>query len=197
MRDFQFNPDGIVGALLKSEIHLMIKKNIGTILVSSLIFFASTNVVPSLAETTIQQSEKQNQTVIDWFKTYDQIRRDAEMPFREKLKYGSGLKKALKSGGKLSDSHKAFIQKMVSKYATASAAMKTLGSVPETKELQEGYLEYFIEMERTFADCLKSEELTETQLNDKAAAKEKLETLNQKIRKIDSTLRKQYDIEKH
>ena len=175
----------------------MIKQYIRSLFVSCIFLVASSDLAPCLAETSNQESGKQDQAVVDWFKTYDQIRRDAEMPLSEKLKYGSGLNKALKSGGKLSESNKAFIQKMVSKYATASSAMKALNTIPETKELQEGYTEYFTEMERTFADCLKSEELTEAQRSDKAAAKEKLETLNQKIKKIDSSLRKQYDIEKH
>lgn len=143
------------------------------------------------------ENEEVNKPVSDWFAKYDEIRRDAEMTMGEKLKYGNALKKGLKTGGKLSKSTQEFVERMRAKYEAASVAMKALSAVPETKELQDGYVQYFIEMERTFSECLSMQEVTPDSTQAKSQAKEKLEKLNAKNKKLDEELRVKFDIPKH
>ncbi|MBX3150161.1 hypothetical protein KF728_08450 [Candidatus Obscuribacterales bacterium] len=139
----------------------------------------------------------QNPAITEWFDKYDQIRNDAEMSLVEKLKYGSALKKALKSGGTLSTSAEKFVKRMVEKYATAAAALSALTPPPEVRALQQGYVQYFNEMEKSFSECLNSGEVKSTDLAAKASAKERIENLDDANKKLDENLRKKFDIPKH
>ncbi len=138
-----------------------------------------------------------NPAIVEWFDKYDQIRNDAEMSLIEKLKYGSALKKALKSGATLSTGAEKFVKRMVEKYATAGAALSALTSPPEVRALQQGYVQYFNEMEKSFSECLISGEVKSADLAAKASAKERIENLDDANKKLDENLRKKFDIPKH
>jgi len=160
-------------------------------------FLFPTNTADADTDSTTTETEVTNKPVTEWFAKYDQIRRDAEMTMGEKLKYGNALKKALKSGGKMSKSTHAFAERMLSKYSAAATAMQALSSVPETQELQDGYIQYFTEMERSFQDCISIQEITPTTAESRAVTKEKIEKINAKNKKLDDDLRLKYDIPKH
>lgn len=142
------------------------------------------------------ESEDNQKRISDWFEVYDEIRRDAEMTTGEKLKYGNSLKKSLKSGEKLSESTKEFAEKMREKYEAAAAATKKLSEIPETKELQEGYSQYFSDMEHSFAEMTKPD-VAEVSAQTKAETKAKLEKLTAENKALDARLRAKYGIAKH
>lgn len=137
-----------------------------------------------------------NQTVVEWFEKYDAIRRNAEMSAGDKLKHGNALKKALKSGDKISAGTKTFVEKMRAKYEAAAAAIKQLPEIPETKELQEGYIQYFTDMEHSFAE-ITTQDVTPASSQTKAETKANLEKLSAKNKALDASLRTKYGIEKH
>ena len=161
-------------------------------------FMTMPNIAFAEADSTSSKvSEETPKPIAEWFAAYDQIRRDAEMPLSEKLKYGGAVKKALKTGGKLSPSTQKFAEKMIAKFAAATAAMKALKPVPETKELHDGYIQYFTEMEKNFSDCVHKQEIDASLAESKTAAKRSIETLNNKNKKLDDDLRTKYDVPKH
>jgi hypothetical protein len=135
--------------------------------------------------------------IVDWFAKYDQIRNNAEMSFGEKLKYGSAMKKALKSGGTMSSGAQKFVKRMVDKYAEARAALSALNPPEETRALQEGYVQYFKEMESSFSECLDSQDIKTVDLKAKASTKERIESLDDANKRLDENLRKKFDIPKH
>lgn len=143
------------------------------------------------------ESASVNPAVTEWFEQYDEIRRSAEMTTGEKLKYGSSLKKALKSGGELSPTTKEFIQRMKSKYAAAHTSLQALKTPAETRDLQQGYAQYFKDMEESFGGCLDAQELSAEETAVKVERKEKIEALNSANKKMDDTLRKKFGIPKH
>lgn len=138
-----------------------------------------------------------NPAVTEWFEKYDEIRRSAEMKTSEKLKYGSSLKKALKSGGRLSPTTKEFIERMKTKYAAAYTSLLSLQTPAETRDLQRGYAQYFKDMEESFGGCLDAQELSAEETAAKVEKKEKIEALNSANKKLDEGLRKKFGIPKH
>jgi hypothetical protein len=173
------------------------KLRISALLVLSFALCFHSAVVRAESTPAASEASVSNPAVTEWFAKYDRIRSDAEMATSEKLKYGTALKKALKSGGKLSPGAQDFIKRMAVKYAAASAALSALTPPAETKELQEGYVHYFNDMEKNFKDCLETEEISPATSTTKAAAKEAIETLNNANKKLDYSLRKQFGIPKH
>lgn len=137
-----------------------------------------------------------NPAVTEWFAKYDQIRSDAEMATGEKLKYGTAMKKALKSDAKLSPAAAEFLKRMAAKYAAASTALGALTPPPETRDLQEGYIKYFRDMEKTFTDG-SNEETGAAKTDARSANKERIEALNNANKKLDENLRKKFGIPKH
>lgn len=137
-----------------------------------------------------------NPAVTEWFAKYDQIRSDAEMETGEKLKYGTAMRRALKSGSKISPGAMEFLKRMAAKYATASTALGALTPPPETRDLQEGYIQYFRDMEKCFTDCTQ-QDLNAGKTDARSANKERIEALNNTNKKLDETLRKKFGIPKH
>jgi hypothetical protein len=170
-----------------------------TPLICLVLLFPATTLTPANAETapSTTETEQSKKSIVEWFEKYDEIRRSAEMSTGEKLKYGGALKKALKSGGALSDGTKKFVEKMRAKFEAAAAATKKLPEIPETKDLQEGYVQYFTEMERSFAECITIQEITPDSTKSKSETKAKLEKLSAKNKKLDGALREKYVIPKH
>jgi len=142
-----------------------------------------------------EHDDDRPQSIADWFKKYDQIRRNAEMTLGEKLQMRSIVDKGL-NGVKQTKSNSALAQRMISKYAQAGSAMQNLAAVAETKELQDGYAHYFVDAEQLIKECL------ESQPNDSgkpvpAAMRTSLEQLDRKNKELDACLRKKYGIVRH
>ncbi len=138
-----------------------------------------------------RKPDKKNVAVTEWFKKYDQIRREAEETTRDK--YQSlflGESKPDKKNAELAS-------RMVEKYAVALAAMKRLPSPPETKQLHNGYIEYFGSARQLFIDFLKGQKIVPYSVKRFAPAKNRLEALDKTNKRIDGELRKTYGIPKH
>lgn len=182
---------------MKYKMPLFLKRSI-TPLFFMLLLSSATSTLPGYAESTPASAEnvQVNKAVTEWFEKYDAIRRDAEMSTGEKLKHGTALKKALKSNSKLSEGTKNFIEKMRTKYEVAATAIKQLAEIPETKQLHEGYIQYFTDMEHSFAEILKQDE-SPASTQSKVETKAKLDTLSAKNKTLDASLRQKYGIAKH
>jgi len=153
-------------------------------------------LIGSLAAPAISapRSTPQMQTsvaVTEWFRKYDQIRREAEETPKEKCQ-------SLFLGESKPDKKNAALAKdMVNKYAKAANAMKTLPQVSQTKELHKGYLAYFTSARQLFADFLKAQKVVPYTIKHLVPAKNKLSTLDKANKKLDADLRKIFGIPKH
>ncbi len=130
-------------------------------------------------------------TVREWFDKYDEIRRDAEMTMADK--WQSMLLQARKPEPK----NAALAKRMSSKYSRALSAMKRLGSPPETKALQVGYIEYFSTARQLFEDYLVAQNAVPFTNQSLVPTKKKLEVLDKRNKQIDDVLRREYFIKKH
>lgn len=137
------------------------------------------------------------QSVRDWFKEYDQIRTAAEMSLTEKLQTRSFLQKGLRPGAKQPKRIMDLMAKMNSKYATATNAMERLPNLPETKELQDGYTEYFRRMGKLFANGANHDQIDIGTTISLAADRKSIEGLDHQNKTLDASLRKRYKIPKH
>lgn len=138
-----------------------------------------------------------SQPVRDWFKEYDHIRSAAEMSFPEKLQTRMYLQKSLRPGVKMPKRISDLMSKMNSKYITATNAMERLPIVPETKELQEGYTEYFRRMGKWFATGANHDSIDIGETISLAASKKEIESLDRQNKSLDASLRKRYKIPRH
>ncbi len=143
-----------------------------------------------------EKHQTRKPSVSEWFEQYDQIRRDAEMSLGEKLQSRSVVEKGLNPGAKSEKKNGALATHLISKYETAVSAMKKLPVLPETRELQEGYTQYFIKMQQVFVECHKVRKAPATKQS-LLSEKKKLEDLDKKNKKLDDELRKHYGIPKH
>jgi len=91
----------------------------------------------------------------------------------------------------------ALASRMIKKYATAASEMKKLQSMPETRELQEGYTQYFIKARQLFTDYLDGQKVVPFTNQSLIPIKQKLEELDKTNKMLDVELRKQYRISKH
>jgi hypothetical protein len=117
-------------------------------------------------------------TVSEWFNKYDQIRRDAEMTMADK--WQSMLLQARKPEQK----NAALATRMSAKYGRALFEMKKLGSTPETKALQVGYIEYFATARQLFEDYLVAQKAVPFSNKSLVPTKKKLEVLDKKTKEL-------------
>lgn len=129
--------------------------------------------------------------VREWFSKYDQIRRDAEMTTGDKLQ------SLLLAAKKPEEENAALATRMLEKYTTAISGMKELESLPETRELHEGYIEYFSMARQLFADYLDAQKAIPFTNQSLIPTKKKLEVLEKTNRQLDRELRKKYTIVRH
>lgn len=129
--------------------------------------------------------------VTNWFAAYDQIRRDAEMSMRDKVQARS------LSASKPSKKNVELASRMLEKYTIALAAMKELTPVPETKDLHDGYTEYFGQARELFSDFIVEQEKVPFSNQKLVSAKKKLEELDSKNKMLDKELRQKFNIPKH
>jgi hypothetical protein len=176
-----------------------IQYRIPVILCAVASLLASVQATPEImdsASASTQSSQKRgvrhrSTQVIKWFKKYDQIRRDAEMT------WGDKWQSRLLAAAKPETRNAALASRMIKKYTTALSAMKELPPLAETRELQEGYIQYFSMARQLFADYLAAQKVVPFTNQSLFPTKKKLEELDKTNKKLDSTLRKQYAITKH
>lgn len=132
-----------------------------------------------------------------WFDKYDQIRRSAEMTMGEKFACRSVLERGLKNAKKEGNKHRELAQKMVKKYADALASMQNLQSIPETRELQDGYTEFFNKGHKLWQDCLGGDGQEPADASVLEQSRNQLLAHDKKIKKLDEELRRKYGIPRH
>ncbi|MBX9691264.1 MAG: hypothetical protein K2Z81_02700 [Cyanobacteria bacterium] len=130
-------------------------------------------------------------TIRDWFSQYDQIRRDAEMTTGDKWQ------SLHLNAKKPKPSNAALASRMMAKYETSLTDMKKLKSTGETRQLQDGYIEYFTTARQLFSDYLTAQEALPFTNQALIPTKKKLQELDRKNRRLDDDLRKKYKIARH
>lgn len=134
---------------------------------------------------------KKNAAVTEWFKKYDQIRRNAEETTKDKYQ------SLFLAEGKPDKKNAELASKMIDKYTVALAAMKQLPPIPETRQLHKGYIEYFSSARQLFIDFLKGQKMVPYSVKRFAPAKDRLQALDKVNKRLDEQLRKTYGIPKH
>ena len=144
-------------------------------------------------------SADQKEAVVEWFKKYDQIRRDAELTLAEKFQTMSFLDKNLDGKTALRKRDQELVARMNAKYAKADEAMKNLQPVSEVKELQEGYSNYFRQVHHVFTRYVKDSTGCDANTPHSTVQEQRsaLEELDSKNKKLDAQLRSKYGIAKH
>lgn len=148
-------------------------------------------------------SSQQQAKIGQWFASYDQIRRTAQMSPQEKAYsdrvLSSKLSMFIPGPEKLAAQN--LLGAMVARYDKASASLRALPSTPETLQLQKGYFQYFTTARSLFADYLKvqSNVLATDQAGNPIAAtllprKQALEQLEGGVKQLDAQLRAQFGI---
>ncbi|MCC7529906.1 MAG: hypothetical protein IT342_15390 [Candidatus Melainabacteria bacterium] len=138
-----------------------------------------------------QESSQANSAVSDWFAKYDRIRCDAEMTAGEKMQaMRLNAAKPQKKNGKLAS-------RMLAKYTIALSAMKQLPPVPETRELQERYTEYFGKASQLFSDFVDAQTNVPYPVESLSARRRELEVFDKSNKALDKVLRAKYSISKH
>jgi hypothetical protein len=140
---------------------------------------------------TKREPHQRSASVTKWFSKYDQIRRDAEMTLGDKLQ------SLLLAAAKPDKKNAALASRMIEKYTTAVSEMNKLQSVPETRRLQVGYIEYFSTARQLFGDYLHAQKVVPFTNRSLIPTKKKLEQLDKTNKKLDDELRKQYIITRH
>jgi hypothetical protein len=148
-----------------------------------------------------QQSHAINSTENDvnqWFRNYDSIRRQAKMSLREKLSGLRLLSLAMGPFGLPVDESKKLLLKMIERYEEAAQGMNKLSKVPQTEELQSGYIKYFTDAKQLFQDTLEAPlddpEAQRKRVNQLMERKHALERLDITNKALDTRLRKQFHI---
>ena len=142
------------------------------------------------------QEQSAKSTVDDWFAKYDQIRRNAELSLGERFQCRGMLERGLQHA-KANDRNTTLAHKMESKYKAAASAMQDLPILPETTDLQNGYIEFFKQGHQLFLDCIGSEQTAPATGQVLDAQRKKLEVLDRKNKKLDEELRRKFGIARH
>ncbi|MDR3616895.1 MAG: hypothetical protein P4L53_25280 [Candidatus Obscuribacterales bacterium] len=151
------------------------------------------------ALTSTTSKTEQKDAVVDWFKKYDQIRRDAELNFLEKFQTMSFWDKNVDHAAVLRKRDQELVERMSAKYSRALEEMRNLPEVSATKELQDGYIDYFDQVHQIFTAYLKSATAEEapsshSTMRERRSALEELDLNN---KKLDGELRQKFGIARH
>lgn len=110
---------------------------------------------------------------------------------------GDKFQSLLLSASKPEKKNAALATRMLKKYTTSLSAMKELTAIPETKDLQDSYIEYFSTARRLFSDYLDAQTKVPFTNESLVLTKKKLEELDKKNKLLDKELREMYMINKH
>jgi hypothetical protein len=145
-----------------------------------------------------KQTVKEPQDVHDWFAEYDAIRRHAKMSLKEKIQSRHLFMMFLNPMAFFSNDAQPLLERMIAKYTQAIEQMEQLKSFKETADLQQGYLRYFKDARKLFADICDAQNTTPEErrkiLPELMQRKRDLEALDQKNKLLDGRLRIKYDV---
>jgi hypothetical protein len=130
-------------------------------------------------------------SVTKWFCKYDRIRRDAEMPLSDKLLF------CLLTAARSEKRSSGLAARMIERYTAALSALKELKPIPETKDLQDGYVLYFSTARQLFTDYLDAQKQGTITDQSVISEKKKLEEIDKANKKLDATLRTEYEISRY
>jgi hypothetical protein len=159
------------------------------------IVVAKADSITTLANPT-EKDKDGKLSIREWFENYDQIRRSAEMTLFEKLQTRFALERGGDSQTRSGKSNRALAKRMLSKYTKAIADMKKLQAPPETKELHDGYIRYFTDMQQLFVQSFAPESDSDRR-QFLLSQRRTLEELDRNNKKLDEELRRQNGIPRH
>jgi hypothetical protein len=140
--------------------------------------------------------------VIDWFRKYDSIRRNAQMTRAEKIQSQQLMGKMMNPNTSASDKNaaKTLLNKQISRYAVALRGMRALPKVAETSALSSGYYNYFRDASLLFSSYKKvldnplAADGGKPILLKLGSRKSALESLDRTNKELDGKLRRKYGI---
>lgn len=133
----------------------------------------------------------QKRNVSEWFKKYDQIRRDAEMSM------GDRFQVMLMATGMPEKRSITIAARMIDKYKIALVAMKSLKYIEETKELQDGYIKYFDSALHVLRHYVEERKDPHFKAQPFFEVEKELQDLDKSNKTLDEHLRKEHSIPKH
>lgn len=148
-------------------------------------------------------SAQQSAQVFHWFIQYDEVRRRAQMNPIERQQADGLLARgfSLFMPGQDKMAAKQLLTNLVNKYHGATQAMKALPVVPETKQLQIAYYQYFENAMNLFADYLRVQDnIFAVDSTGQAIAKQllqrkvALEALEHNCKNLDLQMRQHYGV---
>ncbi len=146
----------------------------------------------------------QPDAIKNWFNSYDQIRRQAQLSPSERQKadeiMGKGLSIFMPGADKALAQN--LLADLVKRYDTAVQEISKLQVIPATEQLHRAYCQYFVDARRLFSDYLKLQDdllATDPNTGQPVASglverKENLASLDQNNKLLDERLRQQYGI---
>ena len=162
--------------------------------------YTPNNQVPQNAKP--QMAASTPASIKQWFKSYDEIRRLAQMSPQERARADAMMSKGLSMivPGEEKLATQELLNSLVQRYQTACDALKALPFLQATGDLHKGYFEYFNDARILFSDYLKvqsnifavdpsSGKPIASQL---MSRKEDLEGLDARNKELDAKLRSQY-----
>jgi hypothetical protein len=138
-----------------------------------------------------------NQRVAAWFGQFDQIRTRAQMTGPEKM---TAIKLWATSMVQPSSSDtqegQQLLMSMVQRYDRAIKELSTLRPIPETRNLQKGYMTFFKQAHTNFQQYVKAfqEKSTKEAIDQMAVGRQQLAEIDARNKTLDRKLRKQYGI---
>jgi hypothetical protein len=143
------------------------------------------------------------QMIGQWFRSYDDIRRKAQMNPAERAKADGLMSKAISMfiPGEEKVQAQKLLTSLVARYSQAVDEMKRLPLYPETEKLHRGYYQYFTSARQLFGDYLAvqqnplaTDSTGTTIATTLLTRKQQLESLDQANKTIDGQLRTQFNI---
>src|SRR4030095_7958225 len=151
---------------------------------------------PAIAGSSENGGATNGDRVRAWFERYDAIRRSAQMtPEERKIADGLLSKKItllLPGFGRFAAQR--LLKKMIDRYAAAANAMKELPTMPETRELHEGYTRYFSTSRALFHATLHTLNNPLHSKKELQARKAEVAALDESLKTTDKQLRDTYNI---
>lgn len=155
------------------------------------------------APSTKPVNPQQAARVYQWFLQYDEVRRRAQMNPIEKQQADGLLARGLGlfMPGQDKLAAKQLLSGLVMRYQTASRSLQGISPLPETRQLQESYFQYFDNAMHLFSDYLKVQDnVFAVDNTGQSIAKQliqrkiALESLEHQCKQIDWQLRQQYGV---
>lgn len=151
---------------------------------------------PPARGTSTEVNAGSEKRVSDWFTKYDQIRRNAQMTAEEKAKAHKLMTAALTGNSAEKAAAKSMLSSMSNRYHRAISSLNNLGALPETTQLQKGYIRYFQTGNQFFQQYqrLMAMNINPAAIQGLDGARKQLTLLDVSNKLLDRKLRKQYAI---